>query len=124
MNSTPESAAVTPSPPQASPGRGRDWVAWYDALEPRERRLLRDRLLTASPDDVKGDADLRTFFLFHTEDLLADDVPGTRRLAELHQVLMALRGRVEPEVVEARRKATLFLLAEYQAVLRDNPFLA
>lgn len=99
----------------------RDWVAWYDELQPGERREIRARLLTASYDEVKADPELRSFFLFHSEEIAGDDA-GTERLAELHAVIAHLRGNDDPEIVEKRRKALHFMLAEYQRVLRDNPW--
>ncbi len=104
------------------PATQRDWVEWYGELESTERRGLRDQLLSASYDEVKADAELRNYFLFHCEDL-ADDLPaGTDRLAELHTIVQLLRGATEPELQEKRRKAVAFMLAEYQAYLRDNPW--
>lgn len=100
----------------------RDWVAWYDELQPGERRELRARLIEASYDEVKADAELRQFFFFHMEDLADEQPPGTARLCELHHVVQMLRGAAEPEQVEKRRKAMAFLLAEYQRFLRDNPW--
>jgi hypothetical protein len=99
----------------------RDWVAWYDELDERERREIRARLLTASYDEVKNDADLRQFFFFHSEEVAGEE-PGTERLAELHGILTHLRGSDDPDVAEQRRKAVHFLLAEYQRYLRDNPW--
>lgn len=99
----------------------RDWVAWYDELEAGERREIRARLLTATYDEVKADAELRSFFLFHSEEIAGEE-PGTQRLAELHTVIGHLRGASEPEDIERRRKALHFLLAEYQRVLRDAPW--
>lgn len=100
----------------------RDWVAWYEELQPGERRELRNRLIDAAYDDVKADAELRQFFFFHMEDLADEQPPGTARLCELHHVVQMLRGADEPELVEKRRKAMAFLLAEYQRFLRDNPW--
>lgn len=100
----------------------RDWVAWYEELAAGERREIRARLLTASYDEVKEDADLRQFFFFHSEEI-AGEQPGTERLAELHSVLQHLRGSPDPDVAEKRRKVVHFLLAEYQRVLRDNPWI-
>ena len=99
----------------------RDWVAWYEELDPRERREIRARLLTASYDEVKAEPELRNFFFFHSEEIAGEEA-GTERLAELHAVLQHLRGSAEPDVAERRRKAVHFLLAEYQRVLRDNPW--
>lgn len=99
----------------------RDWVAWYEDLVPAERREIRARLLTASYDEVKADPELRQFFFFHSEEIAGEEA-GTERLAELHAVLQHLRGSDDPEVGERRRKAVHFLLAEYQRVLRDNPW--
>lgn len=98
----------------------RDWVAWYEDLSERERRALRDRLMMASPDEVKAEDELRYFFLFHLDDLAHEQPPGTRRLLEFHHVVMTLRGR--EDMAEERRKAVQYLLAEYQHYLRDNPF--
>lgn len=100
----------------------RDWVAWYEALTEGERQEIRARLLTASYEEVKDDPDLRQFFFFHSEEIAGEE-PGTQRLAELHAVLQRLRGSNEADVVEQRRKAVHFLLAEYQRVLRDSPWL-
>ena len=99
----------------------RDWVAWYDELEEMERREIRGRLLTAAYDEVKEDPELRQFFFFHSEEIAGEE-PGTERLAELHGILSHLRGSADAEVAERRRKAVHFLLAEYQKVLRDNPW--
>ncbi|MHB8605545.1 MAG: hypothetical protein ACYDCK_09860 [Thermoplasmatota archaeon] len=109
---------MTEPAPQLRPA-ARDWIAWYDELDSRERREIRDRIAVASPDDVRADPELRHFFLFHVDDLVADEHPGTRRLAELHHVVSTLRGSEEPERVEARRKAVQFMLAEYQNVVRQ-----
>lgn len=100
----------------------RDWVAWYEDLAEGERRELRNRLLDASYDDVKADAELRNFFFFHSEDVAADGPPGSERVQELHTILAAMRGGDDPELPEKRRKAVAFLLAEYQRFLRDNPW--
>ncbi|HVL49033.1 MAG TPA: hypothetical protein VM889_10790 [Candidatus Thermoplasmatota archaeon] len=100
----------------------RDWVAWYEDLDERERREIRDRLLTMTPDDVREDAEARTFFFFHVDDLVEEAPPGTRRLTELHNIVSTLRGREGS--ADDRRKAVHFMLAEYQAYLRDNPFVA
>jgi hypothetical protein len=99
----------------------RDWVAWYEELDPAERREIRARLLTASYDEVKEDPELRQFFFFHSEEIAGEET-GTERLAELHSILQHLRGSDDPDVPERRRKAVHFLLAEYQRVLRDNPW--
>jgi hypothetical protein len=101
----------------------RDWVAWYEDLSGAERRELRDRLLTATYDEVKLDADLRNFFLFHSGDVVAEMPPGSGRLVELHNVVQLLRGATEPDAVEKRRKAVAFLLGEYQRYVRDNPWM-
>lgn len=106
----------------ASRPASRDWVAWYEALSGGERREIRARLLTASYDEVKEDPDLRQFFFFHSEEIAGEE-PGTERLAELHAVLQHLRGSADPDVAEKRRKVVHFLLAEYQRVLRDRPWL-
>lgn len=100
----------------------RDWVAWYDGLATAERRELRNRLVDASYEDVKAEAELRQFFFFHSEDVVAEGPPGSERLQQLHTILQAMRGAEEPEAVEKRRKALGFLLAEYQRFLRDNPW--
>lgn len=100
----------------------RDWVAWYEELSEGERREIRARLLSASYDDVKNDADLRQFFFFHSEDVAAESPPGAERVAELHNILQHMRGSDDPELPEKRRKAVAFLLAEYQRFLRDNPW--
>lgn len=102
----------------------RDWVAWYDELAGVERREIRDRLLDAAYDEVKADPELRQFFFFHSEDLVAEGAPGTERLAQLHAMVAAMRGASDSESVEKRRKAVGFLLAEYQRWLRDNPWSA
>ena len=99
----------------------RDWVAWYDELNEWERQEIRGRLLTASYDEVKADAELRQFFFFHSEEVAGEE-PGTERLAELHNILSHLRGSEDADVAEKRRKAVHFLLAEYQKYLRDNPW--
>jgi len=100
----------------------RDWIAWYEELSEGERREIRGRLLTASYDEVKADAELRNFFFFHSEDLAHERPPGAERVAEIHTVLAHLRGAEAPDVAEQRRKAVAFLLAEYQRFLRDNPW--
>lgn len=102
--------------------KARDWIAWYEELTSGERREIRSRLLSASYDEIKEDADLRNFFFFHSEDVASDMPPGAERLAELHGILTALRGSTEPDVADRRRKAVAFLLAEYQKFLRDNPW--
>ena len=99
----------------------RDWVAWYEELNEWERQEIRARLLTAAYDEVKADAELRQFFFFHSEEVAGEET-GTERLAELHTVLQHLRGSDDPDIVEKRRKAVHFLLAEYQRYLRDNPW--
>jgi hypothetical protein len=99
----------------------RDWVAWYDELDQAERREIRARLLSASYDEVKADPELRQFFFFHSEEIAGEEA-GTERLAELHNILQHLRGSEDADVAEKRRKAVHFLLAEYQRVLRDNPW--
>lgn len=104
------------------PATQRDWVGWYGELSASERRALRDQLLTATYEEVKADADLRTYFFFHSEDLADEMPPGSERLAELHNIVHLLRGATEPEQAEKRRKAIHFLLAEYQRYLRDNPW--
>lgn len=100
----------------------RDWVAWYEELVDEERREIRNRLLDAPYDTVKADAELRQFFFFHSEDVVAESPPGSERLTQLHAVLQAMRGRDDPDLPEKRRKAVGFLLAEYQRFLRDNPW--
>lgn len=120
MQASPVQAVV----PLARAVDARDWVAWYEELQPGERRELRARLIEAPYDEVKGDAELRQFFFFHMEDLVDEQPPGTARLCELHHVVQMLRGAAEPEQVEQRRKAMAFLLAEYQRFLRDNPWSA
>ena len=100
----------------------RDWVAWYDELSEPERREIRGRLLSASYDEVKADAELRNYFFFHSEDVASDMPPGAERVAELHGILRHLRGAEAPDIAEQRRKAVAFLLAEYQRFLRDNPW--
>ena len=112
---------AVPAPAAVERAAKRDWVAWYEELAPEERREIRSRLLTASYDEVKADADLRQFFFFHSEEIAGEEA-GTERLAELHAVLQHLRGSEEPDVAERRRKAVHFLLAEYQRVLRDSPW--
>lgn len=114
---------ATAAPPVQLQDRAakRDWVAWYDELSPDQRREIRARLLTASYDEVKADPELRSFFLFHSEEIAGEE-PGTQRLAELHTVLSHMRGADDPEDVERRRKALRFLHAEYQRVLRDAPW--
>lgn len=101
---------------------GRDWVEWYEDLQSGERRELRNRVVGASYDEVKADAEIRQFFFFHMEDLVDESPPGTDRLRELHGVVQMLRGADDPDLVEKRRKAMAFLLAEYQRFLRDNPW--
>lgn len=115
------SAAAAVSVPVNDRAEKRDWVAWYDDLAEAERREIRARLLTASYEEVKADAELRNFFFFHSEEIAGEE-PGTERLAELHTVLQHLRGSMDPDVGEKRRKAVHFLLGEYQRVLRDNPW--
>lgn len=100
----------------------RDWVAWYEELSDGERREIRNRLLDAAYDEVKSDAELRNFFFFHSEDVVAESPPGSERLQQLHTILQAMRGADDPELPEKRRKAVGFLLAEYQRFLRDNPW--
>lgn len=100
----------------------RDWIAWYDDLSQAERREIRARLLTASYDEVKEDAELRQFFFLHSEDLAGDIPPGAERIGELHNILAHMRGSTDPDVAEKRRKVVAFLLAEYQRFLRDNPW--
>ena len=101
----------------------RDWVAWYEELSEGERREMRNRLLDASYDEVKQDAELRNFFFFHSEDVASEAPPGSERVQQLHAILQAMRGAGEdPELPEKRRKAVAFLLAEYQRFLRDNPW--
>jgi hypothetical protein len=114
-------AAPTSRVVQVNDPAKRDWVAWYEELDPAERREIRARLLTASYDEVKADPELRQFFFFHSEEIAGEEA-GTERLAELHNILQHLRGSDDPEVAEKRRKAVHFLLAEYQRVLRDNPW--
>ena len=114
-------AAPAPTVRAVETAPKRDWVAWYEELSSGERREIRARLLTASYDEVKEDPELRQFFFFHSEEIAGEE-PGTERLAELHAVLQHLRGAEQPEVTERRRKAVHFLLAEYQRVLRDNPW--
>lgn len=112
--------ATTPDTPR--PATQRDWVEWYGELDDRTRRELRNRILTATYEEVKADPDLRTYFLFHSEDI-ADELPaGAERLSELHNIVHLLRGNPDPELAEKRRKAVHFLLAEYQRYLRDNPW--
>ncbi|GEM_PF-5087903 len=116
---------ATPTQVQRSVGRrepARDWIAWYEDLAEAERREIRARLLTASYDEVKSDAELRNYFFFHSEDVAHERPPGGERVAEIHAVLSHLRGNDDPSTVEQRRKAVAFLLAEYQAFLRDNPW--
>ena len=121
MRAPTTTAVSTTAPKVAVHVDKRDWVAWYEELAPEERREIRARLLTASYDDVKADAELRNFFFFHSEEVA--DEPGAERLLELHTVVSHLRGATEPDLVEKRRKAVAFLLGEYQRVLRDNPWL-
>lgn len=116
-------AVQAPPQPVAERVQKRDWVAWYEELSEGERREIRNRLLTAPYDDVKADPELARFFFFHCEDVAGEE-PGTERLAELLAVLNHLRGSDDPEIVENRRKAVHFLLAEYQRYLRDNPWSA
>jgi hypothetical protein len=101
-----------------------DWVEWYEGLSADERREIRGRLLTASYDEVKDDAELRSFFFFHSEDVAAEMPPGSDRLVELHGVVQMLRGATDPDLLEQRRKAVAFLLGEYQRFLRDNPWVS
>lgn len=114
---------ATAAPPVQVQDRSgkRDWIAWYEELPEGERREIRARLLTASYEEVKADPELRNFFFFHSEEIAGEEA-GTERLAELHAVLQHLRGLDDPDVGERRRKAVHFLLAEYQRVLRDNPW--
>ena len=114
--------ARDPAPTAAATPEKRDWVAWYEELSEGERREIRNRLLDASYDEVKGDAELRNFFFFHSEDVAHEQPPGAERLAELHTILAAMRGTDDPELATKRRKAIAFLLAEYQRFLRDNPW--
>lgn len=116
VTEAPRSVSATPAT-----GLKRDWIAWYDGLSPGERTEIRARLLTASYDEVKEDAELRNFFFFHSEEVAGEE-PGTERLSELHAVLTHLRGSDDPEIAERRRKAVHFLLAEYQRYLRDSPW--
>lgn len=113
---------ASPTAPLEKRAEKRDWVAWYDDLSEGERREIRARLLSASYDEVKSDADLRQFFFFHSEDVAAECPPGAERIAELHSILQHMRGSEDPELPEKRRKAVAFLLAEYQRFLRDNPW--
>lgn len=126
-NSAPAASTVAAEAEEAPTvqvvAHGRDWVDWYEELTPQERREIRARLLTMTPEEVKADPDVRNFFLFHVDDLVDEGPPGTRRLTELHSIVMTLRGRDDPALVEQRRKAVAFLLAEYQGYLRDNPFV-
>jgi hypothetical protein len=115
------SSAPVAAVQQRPPAERRDWFAWYEDLLADERREIRGRLLAASYDEVKADADLRQYFFIHSEDI-AGELPGTERLAELHAVLRHLRGSADAEAAEQRRKAVAFLLAEYQRYLRDNPW--
>jgi hypothetical protein len=115
-------ASATQQAVATRPATQRDWVEWYGELPEVARRELRARLLTASYDEVKEDPELRTYFLFHSEDLADEKAPGADRLAELHHIVGLLRGASEPEQQEKRRKAVAFLLAEYQRFLRDNPW--
>ncbi|HEX2021831.1 MAG TPA: hypothetical protein VHH36_03910 [Candidatus Thermoplasmatota archaeon] len=117
----PSASSMTPMAVTRRPEK-RDWVAWYEELQPGERRELRNRLVEAAYDDVKADAELRQFFFFHSEDLAHEQPPGADRLAQLHAILQAMRAEDGPEVAEQRRKAVAFLLAEYQRFLRDNPW--
>lgn len=114
-------SAAPAAPAQSRAADKRDWVAWYEELDPAERREIRARLLTASYDEVKADADLRQFFFFHSEEIAGEEA-GTERLAELHSILQHLRGSQDADVAEQRRKAVHYLLAEYQRFLRDNPW--
>lgn len=106
----------------ARPATQRDWVEWYGELPEPARRALRARILTATYDEVKADPEMRTFFLFHSEDLADEMPPGAERLAELHNIVSLLRGAEDPQLQEKRRKAVAFLLGEYQRFLRDNPW--
>jgi hypothetical protein len=117
MRATTTQRAVGTRAPDA-----RDWVEWYEGLAAPERQELRSRLLTATYDEVKEDAELRNYFFFHSDDVVAEMPPGCERLAELHKVVQLLRGAQEPLLAEKRRKAVAFLLAEYQRYLRDNPW--
>lgn len=102
----------------------RDWGEWFEELSPGERRSLRNRALTAPYDEVRDDAELRHYFLFTAEDLATARAPGTDRIRELHTIIETLKGRSDPDVVQQRRKAAAFLLAEFQAFLRDNPWVS
>lgn len=100
----------------------RDWVEWYEDLAERERVEMRERIVLASPDDIKSVAELKHFLLFHVEDLVAENAPGTQRLASFWHIVMVTRGR--DDLAEDRRKAVAYLVAEYQNYLRDNPFVS
>lgn len=117
-----EAVSVTDAQEPARSREQRDWVEWYGGLEDAERREIRDRIVLASYEEVREDADLRQFFLFHVEDIVHEAPPGTRTLRELFHVVMTLRGR--DDVAADRRKAVAFLLAEYQHYLRDNSFVS
>lgn len=117
-------ASSTQRAVQTRSPEARDQVDWYESLSTPERRELRARLLGAGYDDVKTDADLRNYFFFHVDDVVAEMPPGSERLVELHTVVQRLRGATEPDLVEMRRKAVAFLLGEYQRYLRDNPWPA
>src|SRR5882672_2206685 len=103
-------ASSTQRAVQARSAEARDWVDWYDSLSTPERREMRARLLDAGYNDVKSDADLRNYFFFHVDDVVAEMPPGSERLAELHTVVQRLRGATEPDLVDKRRKAVAFLL--------------
>lgn len=113
----PAAAARTEAPARV------DWVAWYDDLGSVERREIRNRLLTATYEEVKDDPELRNFFFFHSEDVAGEMPPGSERLVELHGVVQMLRGATDPDLLEQRRKAVAFLLGEYQRYIRDNAWM-
>lgn len=125
LKSKPRGMQATSAQPMAASRAvavARDWVAWYEDLQERERREIRSRLLTAGYEEVKAEPDLRQYFFFHMEDIVDEAPPGSDRLHELHNVVQALRGATDAEQAETRRKAMAFLLAEYQKFLRDNPW--
>lgn len=116
-----ETVARPPATPVAA---ARDWATWYEELAPSDRRSLRNRALTASYEEVRDDTELRTYFLLFAEELADERGPGTARIGQLQAIVSALRGRADAEGAEQRRKAAAFLLAEFQAYLRDYPWVA
>ena len=69
MTDATSAAAVAGGPPPAK----RDWVAWYEDLDERERREMRDRLIQASPDEVRADPHVRDAYLGAASDDETED---------------------------------------------------